>query len=61
MQIVNILSFEGLMVSVMATELCYSMKTAIDYTYMNSHVCVPLNFIYSNRWQAGFGPQAIVC
>lgn len=42
-QVVNIFSFEGYRVSVTAIQTCScSPKAALDITYTNEHVCVPV-------------------
>lgn len=61
-QIVNILHFEGQIVTMAIVQRClYSVKAATDKMEMNELGRFPYNFICRDRWRARFGPQAAVC
>ena len=58
---VYILGYVGHMVSVAATQLfCCSVKVDTGICKQMRMAVFPENFIYKNRWPAGFSPQAIV-
>lgn len=60
-KIINILSFLGHIILVMATQICHcTKKIAIDDTYMNGNNCVILK-MYLLKLALGWVEPAVVC